>query len=565
MDLLSLPPEILMMIMQNLDIESLYQMLDTCLIIREMILKLKKINIRRGDIKSAATLQHRHFKYFSDKIDDLDLTRVNDISKESRLIVKSMQNLRKLNTSYTNLFLKDIMFMCPPLVKHLILTPYAVDIGTMDYNQLLLFVDFFSSFDYIHYKFEPLRHENALLPFLYTEKTREQIIRVSYYKFSNSIIPFNAIFKNEKSIFDFNCSYFRFKTEKQSNKFDFFIYNYDAFGMLPHKRISKLQLIASPYVIKVINNSNEKLHINQDMMTLVNMEALSDLVLRGHIIFIVWNNSIHVKENYLNKIILRDIRKYIPNHICVHNDDQISVISNSCNDTGIIHYKYNNYKVPGKYNLLNFTIRNMAFVDDCICNTNYKKDVTTSTSFSFFAFNFKYITVLLLKNVCDNISDDSWFELFSNCQNLHTLNVHCPALANSNNHVNVAKHLHLCKKLQNFKYNELFFECKEFFSSLSKCSSLEVIQINSKSSIKHLNRYKIWIIAKYLAMIIKNCSNLQIFCIDTPENDLLHQQLRYLAKKYDKRHIIMKEFDRNYLKDIFYPNIGLRFHQIFKH
>lgn len=340
MNLLDLPAEILLLIFQYLDLESIYSMMEISSRTYDLILLLRNLRFKGKDLKPESTLQQPNLQYISKNIIEMDLNGFHFLCERSMLAIKMMTNMKELDVSDTNLVLQEIMNICPPSVKKITMTLSLSDlqlrISSLNY--------FFKKFDYIHYKCKPLRnslHVFAILNLLLNITNKEQKIKISCYThIINPVsIPVNKLLYYENVILDITSYYIKFTSDLTLNdvdKFDFFIYNYN--NSFDKQTLNvDLTIISTPFIISILNKPNNYIEINNvQIIEFTNNYFSSNL--QGRLIFLVWNKTVFNKDVF-EKIILQDIAKNIPS-VSIEDKDKnnTNIIKSYYNDNHFHHY-----------------------------------------------------------------------------------------------------------------------------------------------------------------------------------------------------------------------------------
>lgn len=602
MHLLDLPPELIILIIKRLDIESQIRIFETFTPLQCLIPTLRKLTISRREIRSTAIFQRHGFNLVANNIQEMDLTGVTNISGGDFVTIENMKNLRKLDVSFTNLLLKDIIRICPKSVNHITLTLSAEDnILLRNSNDKANAKKFFQKFHYIHFKQKPDFFDTSDTFYCYVLKDSPEIkeIKVSYLsKTAMAVVNPNVelgaarpMFKKIEFNFNFLLPILAAPAihEFDNKPLEYFIYNFD-------QKNSSVNVIVSPMIKDIVDKFRDKLKIKVDIMTVLKIRSLLDFPFYGQITFVIFNKNM-INHNEISDVIINDIVQLLPNHICLHENTLSKIIINDLNPTYIIHDCRN--EVEGDF-IVNgiFSNRNsvnprskVTIVHECICGrTEFSEDddilpfnqSKLQKNYICAVSTMNNITFLTLHNV--NFVPELWMRLFSNCKSLETLNIIIigSKLQTTHNYEAISEYLFLSKNLRNFRLSEKRFNHEVLFKGISKCKKLEIVEIDCVYPVREIEyvdgtteipydiETNIWHVSNTNFMVVlENCLNLKILVLDNffrgnkkvRENVQKALQTFALLQKREDLNIIVScnapyinySSEKECVSDIFYP------------
>lgn len=583
MNLLDLPPEILLMIIKSLDLESQLRLYESCTLFQELVITLS-IPVRRGNLKNSSIFQEKVFNAFSTIVKDINLATLIDITEKAKKSIRHMRNVTKIDFSYTNLYLEDIIFVCPEKVRHITLTLSVEDHNLLnDYNKLELLKIFFRKFDYVHFKYKPDFSDEDNPLFLNILKNPGRIRDMTVSFLSKRVLDadieviFGDVLPNFRKL-QFNYNFLLPTSVSNSiyefniNELEFFIYNFD-------QKEGRINIITSNLVRKILDDS-KNITFKCRPINVLTITDLIDIKLICHVTYIVWNKR-KIENGNISNCILKDVEKILPNHICIHANKKTKVITNVVNQNYFIHDCRSNENIDQALNISNIAkdfssqyYKNVTIVNECVCGINIvcEEDELYSTvqihkkNYLFPGLFPKYITFLTLHKI--NFSSESWFNLFSGCHSLHTMNVIVVESKSerTRNYLDIANNVRLCKSLRNFRLSEKGLNHLVLFEGLSRCCGLEIIESDCVFPVTLYGRN----ITNYNFILpLQDCTNLRFLVLDNLVRgdrmlrEKFRQTLEGLALEVMKRdfNIILSQnapyinysSEKDCLTDVFYP------------
>ncbi|XP_045761328.1 uncharacterized protein LOC123864746 [Maniola jurtina] len=402
MNLINLPPEIWITVINYLDTKSKLNLYNTSLKVRGFFVPInfKNISLSRSTLATIRSLKLDLFLDVAKHVHELNLSGVPDITPAAlEPCMKNFKNLITLDVTFTSICLSDLGKICPKTLRNIHINFFK--------RPKTCYVEFREKWDCAKQVF-----------------TEQQFINVHFivFHFMSSFFP--LLFLNELprieylkvDVMDAHKYYLEgeYYPEKLTNinfsRLRYSFYNcHAALKQQLQIDFEKVEYICMTYSKKIVIYVSpifKHLFPNNSILTVKVKNILPSSVIQENAIFHAWNKSTTTFDEKLFKSILEDYKDCFPMYICMHNilrRDKINVSTNwYCLDES------NSFEKIVKYNAKKVTCTDKMTIPTLIKFDEWDR--------------IRNITFLRISNLY--FGEDSILLLFSNCKRIVTLDIY---------------------------------------------------------------------------------------------------------------------------------------------
>lgn len=493
MNIVNLPEEILIIIIKQLDLISLYNLYTACFRIRHIISVCKVIKACDLSLNTMATVQSLKLNFFKDisrHLQELNMCGVTDLSKSVLLPALSrMKSLNTLNVSYTNINIFDFveLYQSCPSIKNISInfTFGKTSRVKLLKKSLLQCQEVFKNLDFVNFVGNLSNLIYSQLPLFILCKSKLKTLQYTVIECDMTT------YENEdcEERVQFNQFSIYFLDGKNSSVYYGFMHEMLLFSMLEFHNYEVIIIIrlnlksVSLYATPMFKNFFiENFDINMDLITDFSISIF------GNVFVMLCNKSTTVFDEKFFVNLLHKLKPFFPCSFVSSRSSPVSLkydwfyTTPTQQESGIItnvpDMLFKRRRIAEPYITLNYNeqFREKEEVQlSLLFNGELKSGVTLTASCV-------YLSKLTYLSLCGTVrySNDFFEILFRCCNRLVTLNIEAPAICPC--FTFVSRFISLSQSLKNLRIVDKRIDFKILFSSLSQCKTLENINISDMSS-----------------------------------------------------------------------------------
>lgn len=497
MGLTDLPQEILIMIVQRLDTKSIYNLFDTCTLLKNIISLtgvVKEYHMSMNTLASVTSLKTDFFKVIAPNLVELNLCGVPDVRKTYLMpAMKKMKNLQILDVSFTNLNLTDfldIYGLCPTIIN--VSLNFMINksgLSKMSDDSIVECQEMFKNFQHVHFVGSATNLLYSRLPFLllqdanldslkYTiaESDRLHTIYVPEKAEASDMVKFKQFFL---CFLDWTTIYAFF----------------GSFFMLPVLSMLDLNTIEAIIIIKqnfkqyciyatpiFQNFFQENFDVAADKIYITEYK---DAII-GNAAIMIWDKASNEFDDYffvkLNKI----LKPFFPCDCQLYSQESVPErydwffitpepadrAENNC-ERPPLPTEFRRKRTAPSLNVLNYDqlFKNKRKVQLSLIFDEYLRNPIALPT------NCDYLEKLTFLSMSGPVrmKADFFTVLFKSCVNLVTLNIEAPSIYPCA--APISRTIHLSPGLKNLRLLDKGIDFRSLFPSLAKCKTLENVHV----------------------------------------------------------------------------------------